>query len=682
MEELAEISRMRCKIYPDYFVRVSENGQYYPLSKRKAQQLFNLGLPVCRVNSEAEYVSITEQSALDNTEKGFCIGRPEWYAFTRTDEGKAYLYARLLTVKAAEEVVEKDLDTVGYYADSYAEVFYEVRKDLENFFNGQPVPSDEAVNPYLYGLCREYASMLDGNGKLRYYGWWYEDIIMAIAKNLPEQFSGEVEETAIAETEALKPDKTYYSVIEKDGEWRLCGIDNYDTKVTYIKFQTEEKRGKYIRDMLSSNSGLQFEEITYEKLNEIADEMKAKREEFISQDREVFLEKQTEEEKLKETSDASVALLPDYTIRNDGRVSVEYIKDGMYKVRRETAEVLRGVMPVYNIEPDGIERQIGTDENLIMGSWRLGIKETDWKEFLESDKSTAYLCARFFVADAALLAVRRDANTGDVRKKPFTVGAETILNEEEGALYEITESRGIPPTDKMQPYVDGVMAEYMYRIVLGTPYMDENPQWNKHGEAFRWEMVRRLQREGMRENQYKKLMSDMKSIADYLPDGLAFYVPVWDDEEKKYYIYTANGYNELKKGAAGYETIGESRRSLENGIELPHMQALIEMSRYQYHILPEYEISNEHLSQYGFRDIKVCPLTRRRAQQELNEQKSIIEHLDAYYDQFKGWAESFDAATNEEKKMIICKLISRIEVGRGYKVNIVLNMDYGQFVGE
>lgn len=112
------------------------------------------------------------------------------------------------------------------------------------------------------------------------------------------------------------------------------------------------------------------------------------------------------------------------------------------------------------------------------------------------------------------------------------------------------------------------------------------------------------------------------------------------------------------------------------------MQALIEMSRYQYHILPEYEISYEHLSQYGFRDIKVCPLTRRRAQQELNEQKSIIEHLDAYYDQFKGWAESFDAATMRKKKMSICKLISRIEVGRGYKVNIILNMDYGQFVGE
>lgn len=157
MEELAEISRMRCKIYPDYFVNVSENGQYYPLSKRKAQQLFNLGLPVCYSGGEAEYVPITEQSTLDNTEKDFFIGRAEWYAFTRTDEGKAYLYARLLTVKATKEVVEKDLDTVGYYTDSYAEVFYEERKDLENFFNGQPMPSDEAVKPYLYGLCREYA---------------------------------------------------------------------------------------------------------------------------------------------------------------------------------------------------------------------------------------------------------------------------------------------------------------------------------------------------------------------------------------------------------------------------------------------------------------------------------------------------------------------------------------------
>ena len=67
---------------------------------------------------------------------------------------------------------------------------------------------------------------------------------------------------------------------------------------------------------------------------------------------------------------------------------------------------------------------------------------------------------------------------------------------------------------------------------------------------------------------------------------------------------------------------------------------------------------------------------------DLNAQKDLMEHLDIYYDRFKSWAETFDEATNEEKKMVIGKLISRIEVGRGYKVNIVLNMDYGQFVGD
>ena len=620
MEELAEISRMRCKIYPDYFVNVSENGQYYPLSKRKAQQLFNLDLPVCCVNGEAEYVPITEQSTLDDTEKGFCIGRPEWYAFTRTDEGKAYLYARLLTVKAAEEVVEKDLDYAAF-ADSYVEVFYAERTDLENLFNGQPVPSDEAVKPYMYGLCREYASMLDGNGKLRYYGWWYEDFAKAIARNLPEQFSGEVEETAIAETEALKPEKTYYSIVEKDGEWRLCGIDNYDAKVTYIKFQAEEKKDKYIKDMLSANSGLQFEEITYEKLKEIADEMKAKREEFISQDREVFLEKRTEEKKIKaipfETAEDTAVIMPDYTIRENGTLSVEYVKDGMYKVSRRTAEVLRGIMPVYNIEPDGSERRIGAEENLLMGGWELGIKARDWKEFLESEESTAYLCARFFVVDAALLAVRNDANTGSVQKKPFTMSTEAILDEEDGALYEITESRGIPSTGEMQPYVEGVLAEYMERI-LSASYQTENPHWKKHGEAFRWEIVRRLQRKNMRENLYEKLMADMKSIADYLPDDYTFYTVQRDTEDKKYYAYRAIGYNELKKDAAGYETVGECRGSVDTGIELPHTEALIEMSRYQYHILPEYEISHKQMERYGFRDIKVCPLTRRRAQQLYN----------------------------------------------------------------
>ena len=164
VEELAGISRMRCKIYPDYFVTVSEKGQYYPLSKRKAQQLMNLGLPICVFNGKEEYVSITDPATMDNTEKGFYIGKAEWYGFTRTNEGKAYLYARLLTAKAAQAVLSNDLDYAGFYSDNFSEVIYAEEQGLENSFAGEEEPSEEAVKPYLYGLCREYASIPLGNG--------------------------------------------------------------------------------------------------------------------------------------------------------------------------------------------------------------------------------------------------------------------------------------------------------------------------------------------------------------------------------------------------------------------------------------------------------------------------------------------------------------------------------------
>ena len=51
------------------------------------------------------------------------------------------------------------------------------------------------------------------------------------------------------------------------------------------------------------------------------------------------------------------------------------------------------------------------------------------------------------------------------------------------------------------------------------------------------------------------------------------------------------------------------------------------------------------------------------------------------YQRFLGWANEFDTASNEQKKMIICGLCDRIEVSRDYEVRIVVDMDYGQFCG-
>ena len=64
---------------------------------------------------------------------------------------------------------------------------------------------------------------------------------------------------------------------------------------------------------------------------------------------------------------------------------------------------------------------------------------------------------------------------------------------------------------------------------------------------------------------------------------------------------------------------------------------------------------------------------------EMELKKASMEKVRPMYEMFKGWAEEFMQASIEQKKMIISQIISRIEIGKGYKLNITLNMEYEQF---
>ena len=89
-----------------------------------------------------------------------------------------------------------------------------------------------------------------------------------------------------------------------------------------------------------------------------------------------------------------------------------------------------------------------------------------------------------------------------------------------------------------------------------------------------------------------------------------------------------------------------------------------------------------------------APTQIRRYQQELDDAKAEyaelqnarlneaaeIRKLRTYYDDFKGWAEEFDTAPLEMKRMILSHLIDRVEVGRKYQVIVKFNMKYRQFL--
>ena len=68
--------------------------------------------------------------------------------------------------------------------------------------------------------------------------------------------------------------------------------------------------------------------------------------------------------------------------------------------------------------------------------------------------------------------------------------------------------------------------------------------------------------------------------------------------------------------------------------------------------------------------------------EEEERKKQGVDKISPAYNQFKSWAEEFDAASMEEKKMIAGHLFNRIEVDREYNITVEMNMTYQQFCAE
>lgn len=74
----------------------------------------------------------------------------------------------------------------------------------------------------------------------------------------------------------------------------------------------------------------------------------------------------------------------------------------------------------------------------------------------------------------------------------------------------------------------------------------------------------------------------------------------------------------------------------------------------------------------------VTRLAEKRHQ--LNCKEDELGKVDYHYEQFRSWADEFDSASPERKKMIICTLFKEINVGKGYEIEILMNGSYEQFV--
>lgn len=99
----------------------------------------------------------------------------------------------------------------------------------------------------------------------------------------------------------------------------------------------------------------------------------------------------------------------------------------------------------------------------------------------------------------------------------------------------------------------------------------------------------------------------------------------------------------------------------------------------------ESEFSVTHLNRAISKlEIRIEEIKAELKELEEEEEKQVrsIEAVIPAYDQFKSWADEFDQAPIEQKKMIACQLFTRIEVEKEYVIHVELNLTYKQFCTE
>lgn len=69
----------------------------------------------------------------------------------------------------------------------------------------------------------------------------------------------------------------------------------------------------------------------------------------------------------------------------------------------------------------------------------------------------------------------------------------------------------------------------------------------------------------------------------------------------------------------------------------------------------------------------------KKLRAEMNQAEEMEKSALENYRDFKGWAEEFDTASIEQKRLIVHQLFDKIELGKGYQIILHVNVAYEQF---
>lgn len=192
IDESDKVAAMQVDVLPDYTVTGEQMHEYgytwdgmLPVRIRTARMLYGAGVELYRLGKNDTEGKV-ESGEFEDTDSLYGVEKPAWQAFIASERGRAYLTAWHSVAESAGKVINEEMSYVdGMYADPLSDKFFEERKAIESYLDGNYAPSEEA-EPYIKPLLENYHKRFPLDILLEYYGWDNDSVYSALAENIAD----------------------------------------------------------------------------------------------------------------------------------------------------------------------------------------------------------------------------------------------------------------------------------------------------------------------------------------------------------------------------------------------------------------------------------------------------------------------------------------------------------------
>lgn len=301
-------AKMQVPILPDYFITQEEMHKYgylwngvLPLTKPAMRNNFQNCLLLYEDDTEGY---IAGESDIEEHDGLFGIERSDWKRFIESENGKAYLAARLFASTAVMKMVGEEYSgTDERELGEHNKFVLRLKAEniaLSNYFNDKWFPLPEEMQPYAENIVAEYAERIFDTYKLEARGKSEEDIRSELEnrigipyfaeKELPEElkryltqssgailyYGKDTENTAYASITGELNEQTFKEISEQSN-----GADTLIIAADSSAFDAEALRSRSVMYLELGKeiqrADLSNEDAVIGKMQEIVDKLTAER---------------------------------------------------------------------------------------------------------------------------------------------------------------------------------------------------------------------------------------------------------------------------------------------------------------------------------------------------------------------------------------------------------------------